>query len=51
MMITLGIQRWERDSALTWSEHEDFGKTWWDLNWIFREVQSLFKAKRKGAGI
>ena len=37
--------------ALTWSEHEDFGKTWWGLNWILREVQSLFKAQRKGAGI
>lgn len=30
---------------------KDFGKTWWDLNWILREEQGLFKAKRKGAGI
>lgn len=51
MTITVGTQGWERDSALTWSDHEDLGKTWWDLNWILREVQSLFKVKRKGAGI
>lgn len=27
---------------------EDFGKTWWELNWILREEQDLFKAKRGG---
>lgn len=26
MMITVGTQRWKRDSALTWSDHADFGK-------------------------